>query len=154
MPISLVAPEQARMLEDGAATAPVDAQSTEDGPATAAPDDAGGASIRVDIEGNPMPEFAEEELLRARHCYICKARFRKLHHFYDKLCPECAVLNYNKRTQVVDLSNRIILLTGGRVKIGYRAALKLLRCGATVIVTTRFPADATRRCVHSAPFSR
>jgi NAD(P)-dependent dehydrogenase (short-subunit alcohol dehydrogenase family) len=63
-------------------------------------------------------------------------------------------LNYNKRTQVVDLSNRIILLTGGRVKIGYRAALKLLRCGATVIVTTRFPADATRRCVHSAPFSR
>lgn len=31
------------------------------------------------------------------------------------------------------------------MKIGLRISLKLLRCGATVIVTTRFPRDAARR---------
>ena len=24
----------------------------------------------------------------------CKTRFRELHHFYDRLCPPCAALNY------------------------------------------------------------
>ena len=36
-------------------------------------------------------------------------------------------------------------MTGGRVKIGYFAALKLLRAGATVTVTSRFPRDAAAR---------
>lgn len=138
MPESLVAAQTPNMLE-GTVGEPA-------GAAAAVP-----TADTIQATGGSRPEgvteFAEEELLRARHCYICKARFRKLHHFYDKLCPDCAVLNYAKRTQVVDLVGRIVLLTGGRVKIGYRAALKLLRCGATVIVTTRFPADAARRCV-------
>ena len=37
------------------------------------------------------------------------------------------------------------LLTGGRVKIGYQAGLKLLRSGAHLIVTTRFPRNAAAR---------
>ena len=37
------------------------------------------------------------------------------------------------------------LLTGGRVKIGYQAGIKLLRAGAQLIVTTRFPRDAAAR---------
>ncbi len=37
------------------------------------------------------------------------------------------------------------LLTGGRVKIGYQAGLKLLRAGARLIVTTRFPFDSAKR---------
>jgi NAD(P)-dependent dehydrogenase (short-subunit alcohol dehydrogenase family) len=32
-----------------------------------------------------------------------------------------------------------------RVKIGYHIGLKLLRAGATVIVTTRFPNNAVQR---------
>lgn len=41
---------------------------------------------------------------------------------------------------------QVALLTGGRIKIGYQAAIKLLRCGcARVIVTTRFPRDAAAR---------
>jgi NAD(P)-dependent dehydrogenase (short-subunit alcohol dehydrogenase family) len=39
----------------------------------------------------------------------------------------------------------VALLTGGRVKIGYQAGLKLLRSGARLIVTTRFPRDSARR---------
>eukprot|EP00041_Stephanoeca_diplocostata_P020256 m.450741 g.450741 ORF g.450741 m.450741 type:complete len:494 (+) comp21517_c0_seq1:823-2304(+) len=86
-----------------------------------------------------------DTLRKPRSCYICKNRFRQLHHFYDQLCPTCATLNYTKRTQIVDLTGYYFLVTGARVKIGFRGALKLLRCGATVIATTRFPADALAR---------
>ena len=41
-----------------------------------------------------------------------------------------------------DLRGRVALLTGGRVKIGYQAGIKLLRAGAQLIVTTRFPRDS------------
>ncbi|MEM7312123.1 MAG: SDR family oxidoreductase [Planctomycetota bacterium] len=80
-----------------------------------------------------------------RNCYICKRDFDRLHHFYDSMCPDCATLNWRKRNHTADLTGRYALLTGGRVKIGYQAAIKLLRAGAHVIVTTRFPVDAARR---------
>ena len=79
------------------------------------------------------------------NCYTCKRPFRDLHFFYDQLCPACAALNYQKRNEVADLSGRVALVTGARVKIGYRITLKLLRCGATVIATSRFAADCARR---------
>ena len=72
-------------------------------------------------------------------CYTCKKSFRELHEFYDRLCPVCAKLNFLKRNQVADLRGKVCLVTGARVKIGYRCCLKLLRCGASVIATTRFP---------------
>ena len=80
-----------------------------------------------------------------RHCYVCKADFATLHHFYDQLCPACAELNWHKRSATADLRGRTVLITGARVKIGYQAAIKLLRAGADVIVATRFPRDAARR---------
>lgn len=39
-------------------------------------------------------------LNKPRSCYVCKKRFTELHHFYDQLCPSCAVLNFSKRHQV------------------------------------------------------
>jgi NAD(P)-dependent dehydrogenase (short-subunit alcohol dehydrogenase family) len=80
-----------------------------------------------------------------RHCYICKDRYSQVHHFYDQLCPSCADLNFAARTEMADLRGRVALLTGGRVKIGYEAGLKLLRSGAQLIVTTRFPRNAAMR---------
>ena len=80
-----------------------------------------------------------------RACYICKRRFGVLHHFYDTLCPPCAELNWRKRNQVADLRGRVVLVTGSRVKIGFQCVLRLLRCGATVIATSRFPVDAAQR---------
>jgi NAD(P)-dependent dehydrogenase (short-subunit alcohol dehydrogenase family) len=88
---------------------------------------------------------AESAEVARRHCYVCKAKYTALHHFYDQLCPACAELNFMKRTELADLRGRVALLTGGRVKIGFQAGLKLLRCGAELIVTTRFPRDAARR---------
>jgi NAD(P)-dependent dehydrogenase (short-subunit alcohol dehydrogenase family) len=80
-----------------------------------------------------------------KHCYVCKEQYTDLHHFYDQLCPSCAALNYRKRGELADLRGRVALLTGGRVKIGYQAGIKLLRSGAHLVVTTRFPRDAAKR---------
>ena len=80
-----------------------------------------------------------------QNCYVCKQDFTVVHHFYDQLCPACAEFNFAKRTELADLRGRVALLTGGRVKIGYQAGLKLLRCGAHLIVTTRFPCDSAKR---------
>ncbi len=88
-----------------------------------------------------------------RLCYVCKQRYSQLHHFYDQMCPGCAEFNFAARTQLADLRGRVALLTGGRVKIGYQAGLKLLRCGARLIVTTRFPQNAASRYAQEPDFS-
>ncbi len=91
---------------------------------------------------DPVARNESPELL---HCYVCKQKYTRIHHFYDQLCPTCADLNFFKRTESTNLSGRVALLTGGRVKIGYQAGLKLLRAGAALIVTTRFPRDSATR---------
>jgi NAD(P)-dependent dehydrogenase (short-subunit alcohol dehydrogenase family) len=88
-----------------------------------------------------------------QHCYVCKRKYSTIHHFYDQLCPECADLNFRKRTELADLRGRAALLTGGRVKIGYQAGLKLLRSGAHLIVTTRFPRDCAARYAREPDFA-
>ncbi|PIU17699.1 MAG: oxidoreductase [Elusimicrobia bacterium CG08_land_8_20_14_0_20_59_10] len=89
------------------------------------------------------PDFREAH--EEQNCYICKRNYSQLHHFYDQLCPGCAEVNFGKRTETADLRGRAALLTGGRVKIGYQAGIKLLRAGAQLIVSTRFPRDAAAR---------
>jgi len=95
--------------------------------------------------GNAAQEPEREESIGLQHCYICKQKYSVVHHFYDQLCPACAEFNFAKRTELADLTGRVALLTGGRVKIGYQAGLKLLRAGAQLIVTTRFPRDSAKR---------
>lgn len=97
------------------------------------------------IGGGQAGEGAGPELREPRKCYVCKAEYRTLHFFYDQLCPPCGDFNHAKRIQIVSLEGRTAIVTGARVKIGYQAAIKLLRAGARVIVTTRFPHDAARR---------
>jgi len=96
---------------------------------------------------------APREALEPQHCYVCKSHFSTLHHFYDQLCPACARFNFAKRTELADLRGTVALLTGGRVKIGYQAGLKLLRSGAHLIVTTRFPRDAAARYAREPDFT-
>jgi NAD(P)-dependent dehydrogenase (short-subunit alcohol dehydrogenase family) len=95
---------------------------------------------------------AAERRTTERVCYVCKAPYSELHHFYDQLCRSCADFNFAARTELADLRGRVALLTGGRVKIGYQAGLKLLRSGAHLIVTTRFPRNAAARYAQEPDF--
>ncbi len=95
----------------------------------------------------------QREVVTPQHCYVCKQKFSAVHPFYDQLCMECGEYNYAKRSESADLTGRVALLTGGRVKIGYQAGIKLLRAGAQLIVTTRFPRDSALRYAQEVDFS-
>jgi NAD(P)-dependent dehydrogenase (short-subunit alcohol dehydrogenase family) len=105
--------------------------------------------IQQEVKDNP--DF--REVVEPQNCYICKQDYSTIHHFYDQLCPKCAELNFFKRTETADLHGRVALLTGGRVKIGYQAGIKLLRAGAQLIVCTRFPRDSAMRYAAEPDFS-
>ena len=45
------------------------------------------------------------------------------------------------------------MITGSRLKIGYQATLMMLRAGARVIATTRFPVDSALRFSREADFA-
>ncbi|NUR42522.1 MAG: SDR family oxidoreductase [Streptomyces sp.] len=82
---------------------------------------------------------------KPRTCYVCKTPYREVDSFYHRLCPSCAADNTARRALSCDLSGRRALLTGGRVKIGFQLALMMLRDGAELLVTSRFPHDTVRR---------
>jgi NAD(P)-dependent dehydrogenase (short-subunit alcohol dehydrogenase family) len=85
-------------------------------------------------------------------CYVCKQKYRRLHHFYDQLCPSCGDENERRRSATADLRGRVALVTGARVKIGFQGALLLLRAGCTVVACTRFPHDAAARYAREPDF--
>jgi NAD(P)-dependent dehydrogenase (short-subunit alcohol dehydrogenase family) len=93
------------------------------------------------------------DLQTPRACYVCKAEFTTVHFFYDSMCPKCASFNYEKRFQTASLKGKVAIITGGRLKIGYQSALMMLRAGARVIVTTRFPQDSALRFIREPDFA-
>lgn len=117
------------------------------------------AALETDSDDQPMDRVLE----RPQNCYICKAPYREVHHHYHLLCPACAAFNFAKRNhrrgrgnrsdKSGALQGRIALVTGGRIKIGFEIVCTLLRGGAAVHITTRFPADAARRFAALDDFS-
>ena len=104
-------------------------------------------------ESDAMVEDGGPTLAGPRNCYVCKAEFKKLHHFYDSMCPKCAEFNYQKRFQTASLKGQVAVITGSRLKIGYQGTLMMLRAGAKVVATTRFPKDSALRFSHETDFS-
>jgi NAD(P)-dependent dehydrogenase (short-subunit alcohol dehydrogenase family) len=100
------------------------------------------------------PTSAEATLLEnPQNCYVCKKEYRRIHFFYDSMCEACGDFNYAKRYQTASLAGRVAIITGARLKIGYQSALMMLRAGATVIATTRFPHDAGLRFARETDFA-
>ncbi|HET6437909.1 MAG TPA: SDR family NAD(P)-dependent oxidoreductase [Anaeromyxobacter sp.] len=105
----------------------------------------------------PAPEGSSRgagpELCEPRKCYVCKSLYHQLHHFYDQLCPACGDESFARRSATADLRGRVALVSGARVKIGYQAAILLLRAGCRVVSLTRFPRDAAARYAREPDFA-
>ncbi|PQE08520.1 short-chain dehydrogenase protein [Rutstroemia sp. NJR-2017a BBW] len=84
-----------------------------------------------------------------RKCYICRYLLVTHHPLYPSMCKPCGSFNLASSDlsmpQALRLDGRTALVTGGRINLGYHTALRLLRCGAKVIVTSRYPKDAVAR---------
>jgi NAD(P)-dependent dehydrogenase (short-subunit alcohol dehydrogenase family) len=100
----------------------------------------------------PPPADAPADLIDARKCYVCKREYTQVHPFYDQLCRACGDESFVRRTPQADLRGKVAVVTGARVKIGYQAALMLLRNGCTVVSLTRFPHDAAQRYAREPDF--
>jgi NAD(P)-dependent dehydrogenase (short-subunit alcohol dehydrogenase family) len=114
------------------------------------------AAIFVAPKLLPMADLSAKdtpELASARNCYVCKTLFTKLHHFYDTMCTDCGDFNYAKRFQTADVKGQVAVITGSRLKIGYHISLMLLRGGAKVVATTRFPVDSALRFSQEEDFA-
>ncbi|MDP2340822.1 MAG: SDR family oxidoreductase [Deltaproteobacteria bacterium] len=105
------------------------------------------SSSPADQPNEPGPELNTD-----RVCYVCKTPYQSLHFFYDQLCQSCGDISHRKRAPRFDLTGRTAVITGARVKIGYHAAILLLRNGADVVVTTRFPRDGAARFAREPDF--
>ncbi len=103
------------------------------------------APAKLSLKEITSSQTEEKILENYRNCYVCKAEFNTLHFFYDTMCKSCGDYNYQKRFQMADLTGQVAIITGARLKIGYHCALMMLKSGARVIVTTRFPVDAAIR---------
>jgi NAD(P)-dependent dehydrogenase (short-subunit alcohol dehydrogenase family) len=82
-------------------------------------------------------------------CYICCLQVQKPHNVFSAMCEPCGEFNLAGSSASLPhhlrLEGRTALVTGARVNLGFHAVLRLLRCGASVIATTRYPRDAVTR---------
>lgn len=140
--------KQKRRLADAqvlAATATANPRRTDDETAGLLIAPQGQKPIPLEVGAVATPHGFAGRLNKSHNCYICKQPYTLVDSFHHQLCPDCASDNRQRREQRVDLTGRRALLTGGRAKIGMYIALKLLRDGAHLTITTRFPKDAARR---------
>lgn len=113
--------------------------------ATGAPDRIDDETRGRELTSSSTGSRTAGTLITSRACYICKQHYTEVDWFYHQLCPACAAFSHTKRNARTDLTGKRALLTGGRAKIGMHIALRLLRDGAHLTITTRFPRDAVRR---------
>ncbi len=76
-----------------------------------------------------------------RKCLICHERNMEGY----GICPACKERNRRFEAIHENMEGYTAVVTGGRIKIGYATALRLLRDGAHVLVVTRYPYDAWDR---------
>jgi NAD(P)-dependent dehydrogenase (short-subunit alcohol dehydrogenase family) len=101
------------------------------------------------------PETFQQSRIR---CYICRFLFSapEAHELYPSLCRQCGIFNIGcsrlSLPEKLNLTGKFALVTGARINLGYSTALRLLRCGANVVVSSRYPADAAARYAKELDF--
>lgn len=94
---------------------------------------------------------------RKRLCYICRLALTVPHPTQPSMCVPCGAFNLAS-SQISAQPNLVLparftaLVTGARINLGYHTALRLLRCGASVLATTRYPRDAAVRYAQESDF--
>ncbi|CAG7922855.1 unnamed protein product [Penicillium olsonii] len=107
------------------------------------------------LEGHEKVRKPSEKI----RCYICRYVFSasEAHELYPSLCRQCGMFNVGcselSLPNKLNLSGKFALITGGRINLGYSTALRLLRCGANVIVSSRYPADAAARYANEEDYA-
>jgi NAD(P)-dependent dehydrogenase (short-subunit alcohol dehydrogenase family) len=89
-------------------------------------------------------------LPRRRLCYICRLGITNSDPTHPSMCIPCGAFNHSSSSistppTLILPPTFTALVTGARINLGYHTALRLLRCGASVIATTRYPRDAVTR---------
>jgi len=109
------------------------------------PDPNGEESIEPSAETKKKKRKLTDRMIHS--CYICKVRASddEMHKIYQSMCEPCGDLNLSRRDFKKNMSGKVAIVTGGRIKIGFETALRLLRNGSTVVVTTRFVDDSIQR---------
>lgn len=94
----------------------------------------------------PMPPSVP----RKRLCYICRVAITSPYPTQPSMCIPCGA--FNSSSSLLSTPPKLslpptftALVTGARINLGYHTALRLLRCGARVITTSRYPRDAVIR---------
>jgi NAD(P)-dependent dehydrogenase (short-subunit alcohol dehydrogenase family) len=106
------------------------------------------ASISPEEPAMPVPP----PMPRKRLCYICRMAITAPYPTQPSMCIPCG--SFNLSSSLLSTPSRLVLpqtftalVTGARLNLGYHTALRLLRCGARVIATTRYPHDAISRYI-------
>ncbi|KAK8044570.1 hypothetical protein PG993_004594 [Apiospora rasikravindrae] len=92
-----------------------------------------------------------------RYCYVCQTYLSHAHKVFPRMCEPCGEFNIAGSAVSLPpnlkLGGKVALVTGGRINLGFHTALRLLRCGAAVIVSTRYPEDAVTRYENESDFA-
>ncbi|KAF6808027.1 hypothetical protein CSOJ01_07795 [Colletotrichum sojae] len=91
-----------------------------------------------------------------RTCSICHTDINQPHKTFGSMCVTCGDFNLAERAlslpENLSLAGQTALVTGARVNLGFHTALRLLRCGAFLIASSRYPEDALTRYQKESDF--
>lgn len=95
---------------------------------------------------------------RKRLCYICRLALTAPHPTQPAMCEPCGAFNLASSRLSIPPNLTLppmftALVTGARINLGYHTTLRLLRCGARVLATTRYPRHAVARYAQESDFS-
>lgn len=118
------------------------------------------SNVRAEYHKAACKAAKKRQYTARRRCYMCRqlCSVLEVHDLYPSLCRVCGAFNLSSLhlslPDKLDLTGKVALVTGGRINLGYHTALRLLRCGSQVIVSSRYPADAAVRYSNEPDFEQ
>ncbi|EQB44896.1 hypothetical protein CGLO_16295 [Colletotrichum gloeosporioides Cg-14] len=102
----------------------------------------------------------QNQIPQRQLCYVCSRSLsqEQRHKTLGSMCVACGDFNLVERAYSMPghlwLFRKTALVTGARINLGFHTALRLLRCGAFVIASSRYPEDALSRYQKELDFEK